>query len=231
MIYSALLVGSLSGSLGGFTASRNAGGPYIRRRAIPIQPNTAGQQDVKARLSALSAAWASDLTQAQRTAWNTYGTNTPILNALGETILLQGRSWFVGNNVARLRAGLARVDAGPTTFGLPELTLPTMDADNGPSIDIGYTNTDSWATAVGGALLVQASKQKSPTVFFFKAPFLYVGRVNGAVTPPTSPAAFTAGLPSALTAGNAVWVRVRGATADGRLSAPIILRTIVVIAG
>src|SRR5437773_11561609 len=62
-----------SGSENGTTASRNRFGQYFRRRAVPVQPRTAAQLAVRARMSNNAAAWRA-LTDAQRAAWESLGT-------------------------------------------------------------------------------------------------------------------------------------------------------------
>jgi hypothetical protein len=227
MKFKGIIGSEFSGSLAGVTASHNRGGYYLRQRVIPTDPNTGPQQLVKGLMATLASRWATSLTQEQRDAWELYGANTPTLNALGESIHLTGQQWYNACNVPRMNAGLARVDDGPTTYGLALLTPPTMVADDTPEVSISYTNTDLWATEVGGALLVQVARQVAPTIFFFKGPFIYTARANGAVSPPTSPLLITSTLPSALTLGNALFVRIRAVNADGRISTPIILRTII----
>lgn len=231
MKYQGILVGQLSGSISGVTAAHNRGGPYFRRRATPTQPNTGNQAAVKALMSSLASAWQADLTGAQRAAWDAYGEGTPVTGALGEAILLTGQNWYVGNNVARLRAGLARVDDGPTTFGLPEMTLPVLGATDAPLVSVAYTNTDLWAGASGGGLIVQLSRVVAPTVNFYKTPFNFRSLVAGAGTPPTSPLSISSGLPAGYALGNVIFARIRAATADGRLSAPVILRAVIAAAG
>lgn len=231
MKYQGLLVTSLSGAIAGVVASHNKGGPYFRARANPTQPNTPGQADVKARMASLAAAWLADLTPSDRIAWDLYGENTPVSNALGESIFLTGQNWYVGNNVARLRAGLARVDTGPTTFGLPELSLPTFAANDGPGAVVGFTNTDEWASAAAGALIVQIGRPQNASVHFYKSPFVFLGKQLGNATPPTTPYTISSGFPYSMSADQAVFARIRAATADGRLSAPVILRVVVTASG
>lgn len=213
-----------SGSLAGVTASHNAGGAYLRQRAIPVQPNTVSQQLLKAYFAALAASWSASLTLAQRTAWETYAANTPLVGVLGEQIFISGRSFYIGNNTFRLRAGLSPVAAGPTTFGLPTLNAPSSTLSVATGLEVTFNNADAWATAVGGALAIQMSLQQKPTVLFYKGPFRFANKIAGAATPPTSPQTITGTFPGALTVGNFVYVRYRAATADGRLSAPIIER-------
>jgi len=80
-----------------------------------------------------------------------------------------------------------------------------------------FTNTDTWATAVGGSLLVYSSRPQDVGISFFKGPYQFAGRVNGAGTAPTSPQNITT--PFTLAAGQLVFVQFRAVNADGRISA------------
>ncbi len=224
MLFKGLLATDLSGSVDGITASRNAGGAYFRARAIPVQPNTPQQQTVKGLFSQLATLWSGTLTQTQRDQWTVYAQNTPITNRIGEVIFLSGLAWYQACNIPRLQAGLARVDAGPSIFGLAELTPPTVAAISAAAdtVNIGFTSTDAWANEAGGALLVLASRPQSPAINFFKGPYRFAGSVPGAATPPTSPA--TLNLPFPVEAGQQVFFHARAVRADGRISSPFRLR-------
>lgn len=218
--YTSAIAATGSGSIGGATASRNKGGQYFRRRAIPTNPATEQQQAVRNGLASLTNAWSNTLTDAQRAAWDVYAFNVAWIDSLGQSIKLSGQQMYIRSNVPRLQAGLARVQAGPTTYSLGTLTTPVVTSinDDGSSA-INFTNTDEWATQAGGALLVYFSRPVSPAINFFKGPYQYAGRVNGATTPPTSPSmGITAPFEMAGQAGNRVFVQFRGTSADGRLS-------------
>lgn len=205
-----------SGSIGGTTYARNRYGPYARTKAMPVNPNTNYQASIRSKFSELAAAW-SGLTAVQRAAWETYAGNTQMTDVFGQPIWHTGRNWFIGNNTLRLQSGLAIVTAGPTSFGLPGLTLPVMTITAGDPISVAFTGTDDWAGEVGGALLLYTSDAKAPTVNFCKGPYRYAGKVAGAGTPPTSPATIAA--PFAYVEGQRVFWRCVALTADGRVSA------------
>lgn len=217
MKFSSLVYAQTSGSVGGLTYAHNKGGLYTRARRVPVNPNSAQQSAVRDAVSAAVGRWTNTLTDAQRAAWETYAANVPLLDALGMSRNVSGINMYVRSNVPRIQVGLSPVDAGPTTFSLPDLTLPTYVVNAGAdTVAVSYTNTDGWATAVGGALLIYASRQQSPTINFFAGPYRFAGRVNGAATPPTSPATIT--LPFAADSGNKVFFRAEATEADGRLS-------------
>lgn len=220
MIFTSQILAATSGSLGGVTFSHNAGGPYTRIRAIPVDPNTPQQQTVRATFGNLAIAWSTILTDAQRDAWNTYASNVPILNALGQQIFIAGLAMYIRSNTPRVQNGNQRIDDGPTDFTLGEFTNPSFGYDAAASeIDVTFTNTDAWANEDDAFAYVYGSRQQNPTINFFKGPYRLAGVITGdAITPPTSPAAITAPFPAA--AGNRSFVRFRVSRADGRLSLP-----------
>jgi hypothetical protein len=84
-------------------------------------------------------------------------------------------------------------------------------------LTIAFTNTDEWATAVGGSLLVYAGRPQNPSVNFFKGPYRFAGRINGAVVPPTSP--LTVPAPFVFQQTQREHVQFRAVGADARISA------------
>jgi hypothetical protein len=218
--FKSALVTQASGSIGGMTFSRNKGGMYIRSRALVTNPNTIYQQTVRGRFSALAAAWTNVLTAGQRELWGIYGELVPVTNSLGDQINLSGLAWYQACNGARMQASLARIDDAPTNFTLCELTNPIV-ASVTASTDVAsvvITNSDEWATATGGALIVQASRGQNPSVNFFKGPYRFADVVAGASTPPTSPQSID--LPFDVAAGQKVFFQFRAVAPDGRISAP-----------
>jgi hypothetical protein len=207
-----------SGSIGGLTASHNRGGTYFRHRAVPVNPNTVYQQQVRGWFGNAQAAWNGTLTAAQRSAWDTYALNTPVADSIGNQVNAGGKGMFTRGYVPRLQASLSIVAAGPSNYGLPAMTAPgitSLTASTKVAI-ITFTNTDPWAIAVGGALLVFMSKPQSPSINSFKGPYRFAGKVAGAVSPPTSPQNITGPFP--MTAGQVTFFRFVSVTADGRLS-------------
>lgn len=218
MKYQSALMTVGSGKVGGIVASHNRGGTYFRKFTIPVNTNTAQQQVLRNAMSSLQTRFAQTLTAAQRTGWNTYGANVPTTNTLGATIHLTGQQWYVKCNSLRVQVGLTIVDAPPVVWDMATLTIPvpTITAA-GTTVSMAYTNTDAWAGEVGGSLLVYASRPKGPTISFFAGPYRFAGRVNGAGTPPTSPAVITLPFVSGPT-GSKQFFRVLAVRADGRVS-------------
>lgn len=213
------VAGAMSGSLGGVTFSHNRGGAYARLRTIPTNPASAFQTAVRNYFAQLTSAWLNELTPAQRAAWETYAINVPVLNKLGDPVTLTGLNQYVRSNVPRLQAGLARVDNGPTTYTLASFTTPSITLPSGTEADVAFTNTDDWAGAVGGALMVFASRPQSPSINFFNGPYRFMDVVLGAGTPPTSPDTML--LPFIVASGNKVFFKARATNADGRLTSEV----------
>jgi len=211
---------AVSGSIGGVTYSHNRGGMYTRGRATPTNPNSAAQQAARNAFGSLATAWSGILTQAQRDGWTLYATNTPLTDAFGEPLTLTGQQMYNRCNTPRLRSGEARVDAFPVTFGQANLTqaMPTWST---PTLSVYYDNTDAWANAVGGFLIIQTSPIVGPAINFHKAPFRWLTNEDGAVVPPTAPkttAVDAFGNTLSAFIGNRTYVKIRASDADGRLS-------------
>lgn len=220
MKYTSAIAATGSGSIGGATASRNKGGQYFRRRAVPTNPASAFQVVVRNAVTALSNAWSNVLTAPQRAAWGTYAENVNWTDSLGQSIKLSGNQMYIRSNASRIQAGLTTVAAGPTNYTLATLTIPTITGIAATSVaTVTFANTDPWATAVGGAMLLYFSRPQSVGINFFKGPYRFGFRVNGAATPPTSPATGT--IPFVGAAGSQVFFLARATNADGRLSGAI----------
>lgn len=227
MKFKSQLVTQASGSIGGATFSRNAGGMYIRGRAIPVNPSSPQQQVVRNALTSLSQRWINTLTQAQRDAWKVYADQVPIPDTLGEARPIPALSMYIRCNVARLQNSIAVVDNAPTVFDLGGFTAPVITVTASTDIaSVAFTNTDAWATAVGGAMIVSASRPQNPSIGFFKGPYQNMLKIAGAVSPPTSPS--TASLPFPCAVGQAIFFQVNAAFSDGRYSAPLRFRSIAV---
>ena len=209
-----------SGSLAGVTYSHNRGGQYTRARAIPVDPGSPYQVEVRNYVSALTSAWGSLLTQAQRTAWDTYAELVPLLDSLGDPRNAGGIAHYVRSNVPRLQAGLSQQDDAPTIYDLGEYTAPTIESATAPDqVSVGFNPSDAWANETGSAMLLYGSRGQNPSINFFKGPYRFAGPIAGDdTTPPTSPTVITN--PFTLTDGQRLFLQGRVSRADGRLSSP-----------
>jgi hypothetical protein len=209
----------MRGSIGGTTFAKNRYGSYARNRTKPVNPNSTRQGIVRAIMSTLYTAWAA-LTAAVQGQWKAYADNVKVLNRLGEQINLSGYNMYCRTKAVFENAGLTMPATAPTTFSLPAqdpTVVPTPDASSS-NVSIAFDNTLPWAGAVGGAMIVSQGLPVNPTVNFFKGPFRYAGKIDGAATPPTSPQVVA--LPLPMQAGQKVFLQIRIAEADGRVSNP-----------
>lgn len=133
------MIGAISGSIGGQTFSHNKGGPYVRTRAIPTNPNTARQQAVRTILGTLAAGWTNTLTDAQRATWDTYAENNTILNALGQAIKVTGLAWYLRCGARLLDAGGTIPTDAPTVPAPAALATFTPAFTSANAVDVTYT--------------------------------------------------------------------------------------------
>jgi hypothetical protein len=211
-------IAGISGSIGGTTYARNKSGTYARQRTKPINPSSSRQQIVRAIISSCRTIWADTLTAAQRAAWALYANNVAMVNRLGETINLSGYNQFCRSAAALINAGLDVVAAAPTEFTLPEadssVTVSGDVSDN--KVKVTFDNTQAWANEVGGAMLIYQGMPSNGTRTFFGGPYRYIGKIEGAVIPPTSPASITPAF--AINLENRCDIQYRIVRADGRTS-------------
>lgn len=228
MKITAILASKMSGSIAGVTASHNRGGMYLRSRTTPTNPSSLQQQAVRNAMQTLMSNWNNVLTQLQRDAWSTYGQNVARVDRLGESRFWTGAQWYCACNVPRIQAALSVINTAPTNFSMALLTGPgitSVTASTGVAV-ITFTNTNTWATAAGGALLVYSSRPQNPSIKYFNGPYRYAGSILGASTAPTSPQNVTIAFPAAV--GNQVFFQFRSVNADGRISDPFLLSKIAV---
>ncbi len=223
------IIASGSGSLGGLTASRNKGGLYLRARAIPTNPNTTQQQNVRQAMATLADAWTNLLTQVQRDGWDVYAANTPVIDTLGASMLLTGQQMYLRSNIPRIQSGYARVDASPTIFDFGSFSTPGMAGPtaSNDSFDLSFTNTDLWANETGSYMTVFVGRPTNPSVRYFKGPYrLAAGIIGDDTTAPTSPSTIVS--PFTLTAGQRLNIKVNVTRVDGRYSGAFRTNKIVV---
>lgn len=211
----------MSGSLEGTTFSRNRFGSYARAKAMPVNPNTARQNTVRGLMADLTQQWTSVLTPVQRENWNNYAAAITVKNRLGDDVYLTGLNHYVRSNVARMQAGLARVDDGPAILTLPgEDTTITAGADSGSQeLTVTFDDSLDWVSETGGAMLIRVGQPQGTGINFFAGPFRFADSIDGDdSSPPSTPA--TVASPWTIQANHKLFIEARIARADGRLSNP-----------
>lgn len=206
-----------SGKQGGIVWSHNASGPYVRNRAIPVNPNTSRQIAVRVSVRNLGIRWSIVLTQAERDAWDVYAANVSWLNRLGQTITLTGLNHFVRSNTPRLISAIPVIDVAPVIFDLaaaePELSATASEATQDLTID--GEAAGPWVGEAGAWQFYYMGLPQNPGRKFFGGPYRLLTATPGA-GPPPFPVVTAAAFPFA--EGQRLWVRSRIARGDGRLS-------------
>lgn len=220
--------GAPSGGLGSIVFSHGRSGAIMRTRVIPTNPGSAAQVLARNRMADLTNRWHNTLNAAQRAAWDTYGTNVPVLNRIGQQIYLTGINWYVACNSLRNQAGgtLVRVDDAPTIFNLASFSLVSITVSEATQqISIAYASGDNW-TFDDGALCAYATRPMNPSVNYNNQPFRFADAIEGdTAAPPAAPQTFP--LPFPVVADQAVWTRFNCVIADGRIGASQQYRVIV----
>ena len=126
-------VSSASGKIGGTVYSRNKGGAYFKNWVVPNNPQSTKQTAQRTLLSQKSEAW-RNLTDGQRTSWQTYADSNPILDRLGNTIVLSGAQAYIRININRTNAGDSATQAD--TPSAASFTADIIDTTEDTTIDI-----------------------------------------------------------------------------------------------
>jgi len=209
----------MSGSIAGNTFARNHYGSYVRARTKPVNPNSALQQTVRGSLTLMAYRWAQILTAVQRTAWDLYGASVSMKNRLGADVYMTGFNHYIRSNSIRQQSGLAIIDAGPTTFELPEkdTTFAFTVSEASQEFTVTFDDTADWALETGAYLLVFQGRPQNAQRNYFNGPWRLMDNIagvdtTGASSPDTQAAVF------AVAEAQRQWLYARIARLDGRLS-------------
>lgn len=145
-----------SGSAGGITSSRNQFGQYRRTRAIPVNPRSSAQEQVRSRMSANASSWRT-LTGDQRAGWTDLGVSMVRNDSLGQSYKLTGFQAFCSVNNVLDSSGTSGVTAAPGLTTPPGLLTGALTATTS-TLSLAYTVTPLGA---GVKLQVFASPQRS----------------------------------------------------------------------
>jgi len=126
-------IAAMSGKLAGNVYARNKGGAYTRNWVKPTNPATTAQQNQRNTLSLKSAAW-RNLTDTQRNSWKSWAEDNPILDRLGQSVVLTGAQAYTKININRDNASDAATQS--TTPSSPTFTASIFDTASSLTIDI-----------------------------------------------------------------------------------------------
>lgn len=106
------LAGAISGGVGNTVFTRNRYGSVLRIGVIPTLRTTTSTIAARGLLSTLSKAWAA-LDAGSRASWTTWAQSHPIVDALGQSQVLQGSAAFVGLNCRVIKSGGSMISTPP----------------------------------------------------------------------------------------------------------------------
>jgi len=127
-------VSQASGKIGGTVYSRNKGGAYSRNWVMPTNPQTSRQTNQRNLLALKSAAWRT-LSDGERDAWVSWAGDNPILDRLGNSIVLSGAQAYNRININRTNAGDSTSQS--VTPSAASFTADIIDTSAALSIEIG----------------------------------------------------------------------------------------------
>ena len=169
------MTGPMSGKLGGMVASRNRGGQYFRRKAVPVNPDSPLQVARRSAFASLIALWNNELTPAERDGWTVWAANTPRIDSLGQTHVLTGQNAFVGCNSLRIIASQTVLRSAPTIFNRGEaLSFTNAAYDPGPPALLDINFSYGALTSAAGRALLFMGKPQNESINFFKGPYKFV---------------------------------------------------------
>lgn len=172
-------------------------------------------------MARLSPFWGNTMSQVRRDAWDLYGDNVQMTNALGLPIYLTGQNHFMRTNVPRIQAGISITQIAPVIFDLGSFTAPTIVGliGIGNQVSVGFDNTDAWANSVNGYLLLWSGRPVNVSHEYFGGPYRYAGLIQGNPVPPASPQPIVG--PWRWNEESRFWFYARIIQPDGRMSSPI----------
>jgi hypothetical protein len=179
MQYKSALMTTASGSVGGFTATRNRFAALVgRARVKPVNPRSNYQRVVRTVLNNMAIRW-KYLTAAQRTSWKAYADATPYTGRLGDSIVLTPEDFYVATGGVVLSAipvyDIANFNLPPSMPGLfPSPTMIITPPPSGTGFSIRLYNNSTTETC---RFILDISPPVSPGKNFFTGPWDSVNKV------------------------------------------------------
>jgi len=215
------LVAEARGKIGGVVFSKNSTSHYVRNLTVPVNPNTARQQGIRAAIAFLTARWGDTLTKLQQDAWALYAANVVMKNKVGEDIYLSGFNHYIRSNAIRKITARTIIDDGPVIFELPaqDPTYAITATEGAQQISSAFDVLLPWATEAAAHLFIFQGKPQNAQRNFFGGPWKGVNAVDG-IDPGGAVSPDVAGSFWGIAEGQHLWNYARISRADGRLSEP-----------
>lgn len=116
------------GKLGGHVLTKSRNGASVRTKVTPTNPQTSYQQSNRAIFGQLSSSW-TDLTEAQRLAWNGAVKEFEKTNIFGDLKAPAGRDLYISLNRNIIQGGGTEIKLPPTKEGIKPNAITLMDFD------------------------------------------------------------------------------------------------------
>ena len=165
------LVQEMRNKLNGSVLSKNRYGNYVRNKTTPVNPRTAAQQAVRARLSTVSTAWRG-LTSAAREGFTALAASHPFTDIFGDQKILDGKAMFSKLNMNLLNAGKSMLSAAQPFVAIPYLEINSATVEDDGTVSLAVSEA---TVPVGHTLIVAATPMLSPTINFVKNQFRDLG--------------------------------------------------------
>lgn len=164
-------------SAGGVTASKNRSRLYIKNRITPRNPRTDAQTEVRSRLATNSKNW-SNLTQAQRNAWDEFATTAVGKRMLGSAAKISGFNCYVrvSNNLDLInKTPITEPPIMPefTPFEITGVTYTAPAGETAGSLNIAINGLSSLTNQT---LIVEATAGFSAGRTSFATKLRYIGQ-------------------------------------------------------
>lgn len=154
------LAGQLSGKIGNTVASHSRTGSYFRLKAIPVNPQTDAQLDLRGQFAGLAKRWRT-LDNTERQSWINVAQDINRSDSLGQSYNLTGMQAFVSNNINRILSGLSIRDTAPPLDAPVVLTSLSVDDWTLVALSTAFTPTPLGA---GQQLKIFATRPLSPGI-------------------------------------------------------------------
>jgi len=203
--------------IGGQVASKNRAGAYLRNKVTPVNPSSANQVTVRARLGSLSQAWRG-LSAVQRSAWNAAVGDYSKTDIFGDIRNPSGFNLFVRLNANLVNAGESQINTPPSPVAVPVLSSFTLAAAEGtPALEATVAPAD---IAANTKILAFATAPQSPGKSYVKAEYRQISVVDTyALGSIDLLSAYQAKFGSVSPAGNKIFVKlVHVSTVTGQTS-------------
>ncbi len=125
--------------LGGHVFSKNRNGAYVRQKVSPTQPRSTKQLAVRSTFGAISKAWATVLTDLQRSGWISLASSNPSPDQFGNPQILTGLQFYQKVNRNLSTIGVTRLDDAPPDQTVEGLTSLNVTATfTGSILTVGF---------------------------------------------------------------------------------------------